>query len=90
MASGKGVPSNKLMPHGVYKDATLSYNKSITNAMTVDVEDYFQVAAFEKIITPNDWDDLSHRVDKNTDKKYRWKTYSNIVYVDTNIYEKYW
>lgn len=36
------------------------------NAMTVDVEDYFHVAAFEKQIKPHDWDSLVHRVDRNT------------------------
>lgn len=36
------------------------------NAMTVDVEDYFHVAAFEKQIQPSDWDSLVHRVDRNT------------------------
>ena len=39
---------------------------SIVNAMTVDVEDYFQVSAFEKYIAKADWDNISHRVDKNT------------------------
>lgn len=36
------------------------------NAMTVDVEDYFHVAAFDKQITPADWDSLLPRVDRNT------------------------
>lgn len=36
------------------------------NALTVDVEDYFHVAAFEKQITPADWQDLTPRVDRNT------------------------
>lgn len=37
-----------------------------TNAMTVDVEDYFQVSAFEPYITKQQWDTLPHRVEKNT------------------------
>ncbi|WP_020408736.1 XrtA system polysaccharide deacetylase [Hahella ganghwensis] len=41
---------------------------NITHAMTVDVEDYFQVSAFEKIIDRNDWDSLPHRVEKNTQR----------------------
>ena len=41
-------------------------NKTITNAMTVDVEDYFQVSAFEKIIDKSSWDQLPHRVENNT------------------------
>jgi polysaccharide deacetylase family protein (PEP-CTERM system associated) len=36
------------------------------NAMTVDVEDYFQVSAFEPYIAKDQWDTLSHRVQKNT------------------------
>lgn len=40
----------------------------ITNAMTVDVEDYFQVGAFEKIIDPKDWDDFPCHVEKNIDR----------------------
>ena len=36
------------------------------NAMTVDVEDYFQVSAFESVYTPNDWNAISLRVGDNT------------------------
>ncbi|OZG73439.1 polysaccharide deacetylase [Hahella sp. CCB-MM4] len=39
---------------------------NITHAMTVDVEDYFQVSAFENIIDREKWDALPHRVEKNT------------------------
>jgi polysaccharide deacetylase family protein (PEP-CTERM system associated) len=38
------------------------------NAMTVDVEDYFQVSAFEPYISKNQWDALPHRVASNTNK----------------------
>ncbi|HET7561841.1 MAG TPA: XrtA system polysaccharide deacetylase [Rhodanobacteraceae bacterium] len=38
----------------------------ITNAMTVDVEDYFQVAAFEKCIRRADWPRWPVRVADNT------------------------
>lgn len=34
--------------------------------MTVDVEDYFQVSAFEKTISRNQWETLPCRVEKNT------------------------
>ncbi|MEP9402331.1 XrtA system polysaccharide deacetylase [Sphingomonas sp. VNH70] len=37
------------------------------NAMSVDVEDWFQVGAFEKVIDRRDWDGLEHRVEANTD-----------------------
>jgi len=36
--------------------------------MTVDVEDYFHVSAFESVISPNDWASLSPRVGDNTHK----------------------
>jgi polysaccharide deacetylase family protein (PEP-CTERM system associated) len=39
----------------------------ITNAMTVDVEDYFQVSAFERYISRDSWDKLPHRVENNID-----------------------
>jgi len=37
------------------------------NAMTVDVEDYFQVSAFEPYIKKEKWDSLEHRVQHNTE-----------------------
>ncbi|MDD5034957.1 MAG: DUF3473 domain-containing protein [Methylococcaceae bacterium] len=40
----------------------------LTNAMTVDVEDYFQVSAFERYIPRGDWDRLPGRVEQNTDR----------------------
>jgi polysaccharide deacetylase family protein (PEP-CTERM system associated) len=39
---------------------------TLRNAMTVDVEDYFQVSAFENNISRNDWDRLPRRVEYNT------------------------
>lgn len=38
----------------------------IINAMTVDVEDYFQVSAFEPYVAKDEWDSLPHRVEQNT------------------------
>jgi polysaccharide deacetylase family protein (PEP-CTERM system associated) len=40
----------------------------IANALTVDVEDYFQVAAFERIIQFCDWERYESRVCQNTDR----------------------
>lgn len=40
--------------------------KNITNAMTVDVEDYFQVSAFENHVAKSQWDSLPRRVETNT------------------------
>ena len=38
------------------------------NAMTVDVEDWFQVQAFANTISRADWDGLERRVEANTDR----------------------
>ena len=43
-----------------------SSTKEIVNAFTVDVEDYFQVTAFEGHIGRDRWDDFESRVEKNT------------------------
>ncbi len=40
----------------------------IVNAMTVDVEDYFQVSAFEGIAPRHRWDSFESRVSANTDR----------------------
>ena len=37
------------------------------NALSVDVEDWFQVGAFENVISRPDWDGLPHRVERNSD-----------------------
>src|SRR3546814_5067616 len=37
------------------------------NALSVDVEDWFQVGAFETVIARDDWDSLPHRVERNSD-----------------------
>ena len=38
------------------------------NAMTIDVEDYFQVSAFEHLVEKNEWDNYSPRVYENTSR----------------------
>ena len=40
--------------------------KTIQNALTVDVEDYFHVAAFSRQIDPATWDRYPLRVERNT------------------------
>jgi polysaccharide deacetylase family protein (PEP-CTERM system associated) len=42
--------------------------KAMVNAMSVDVEDYFQVSAFESHIDRSQWDSLPHRVEQNTQR----------------------
>ncbi len=39
-----------------------------TNALTIDVEDHFQVSAFEHSIQRSDWDRLEHCIVANMDK----------------------
>lgn len=39
----------------------------VCNAMSVDVEDWFQVGAFETVIDKADWPSLQSRVERNTD-----------------------
>ncbi len=41
---------------------------SITNFLSIDVEDYFQVSAFEQVSPPASWDSRELRVERNTDK----------------------
>lgn len=42
-------------------------NYAITNALTIDVEDYFQVSAFAPYIAREDWDSRECRVERNID-----------------------
>jgi len=41
--------------------------QSRVNALSVDVEDYFQVSAFENIVDRSMWEELESRVEKNTE-----------------------
>lgn len=43
-------------------------DKPIRNAMTVDVEDYFQVSAFERYVERDDWDRIECRVERNVER----------------------
>ena len=43
----------------------------ITNAFTIDVEDYFQVSAFAPYIPRSEWDSRSCRVERNVDRILR-------------------
>ena len=45
-----------------------SSSGNIVNAMTVDVEDYFQVSAFEPHVDKADWDTIPTRVEANVDR----------------------
>lgn len=39
---------------------------SVKHAMTIDVEDYYHVAAFADVISTGEWDDYPSRVERNT------------------------
>jgi len=41
---------------------------NILNALTIDVEDYFHVSAFQDSISPEDWDRYPRRVEFNTNR----------------------
>ncbi len=43
------------------------HSKATLNALSVDIEDWFQVGAFETVIRRSDWDSLPCRVEPNTD-----------------------
>ena len=49
-------------------DASAHHNGRACGAMTIDVEDYFQVEAFAATIDRKDWDRLPQRVDRNTQR----------------------
>src|SRR5690242_10816850 len=40
----------------------------ITNALTIDVEDYFQVSAFAKHVRRSEWDSMECRVEQNVER----------------------
>lgn len=51
---------------------------AITNYLTIDVEDYFQVSAFEDMIDKNSWGTFECRVERNTDNLLESLEYHNI------------
>lgn len=46
-------------------DVSALPNRTITNALTIDVEDYFQVSAFAPYIARSDWEQRECRVEHN-------------------------
>ena len=45
-----------------------AFDDATTSSMSVDVEDYFQVSAFENHIARKDWHSLPSRLERNVDK----------------------
>lgn len=59
--------------HGLPQISHMSTRKPakpsrLRNAMTIDVEDYFQVSAFERYVDRADWANLPSRVEANTSR----------------------
>jgi polysaccharide deacetylase family protein (PEP-CTERM system associated) len=52
----------------VLSKSVSSASTGIVNAMTVDVEDYFQVSAFEHHVARHKWSDFESRVCRNTER----------------------
>jgi polysaccharide deacetylase family protein (PEP-CTERM system associated) len=50
----------------------------VANAMTIDVEDYFQVEAFASTIDRGDWESLPRRVERNTERLLQILAESNV------------
>ena len=48
-----------------FPETDQSKGLAITNGMSVDVEDWFQVGAFENVIARDDWDSIRLRVEDN-------------------------
>lgn len=55
-----------------------SNQERITNAMTVDVEEYFQVSAFERHVDSQRWDSMPSRVEASMDRILALFELSNI------------
>ena len=56
-----------LTSRSVSGSANVSVNRT-PNALTVDVEDYFHVSAFENYIARDSWNKLELRVNESTDR----------------------
>src|SRR6266511_605870 len=50
------------------KRSGVSQGHPMLNALTIDVEDYYHVSAFESIIRFEDWDGYESRVERNTSR----------------------
>lgn len=50
------------------KPAANQGRNSVVHALSIDVEDYFHVAALSRVIAPADWDTMPSRVEANTDR----------------------
>jgi polysaccharide deacetylase family protein (PEP-CTERM system associated) len=69
LPTGVPLPSKMSVPLPSKMSAPLPSKMSVPlNALTVDVEDYFQVQAFFDAIPRSAWEDLPRRVEQNTER----------------------
>lgn len=61
-------PDRPEVPNAAASPAFASRAQSVVNAMSVDVEDYFQVSAFEHHVARDVWDAIAPRVGDNIDR----------------------
>jgi polysaccharide deacetylase family protein (PEP-CTERM system associated) len=67
--SAEPVPAERpLSDPSPLAEAGIGGETAGANALTVDVEDYFQVEAFASIIERSSWDSLPRRVEPNTER----------------------
>jgi polysaccharide deacetylase family protein (PEP-CTERM system associated) len=59
------IESNRSKPVGPGSSPALA---PVTNAMTIDVEDYFHVSVFDGLVPRHAWEALESRVERNTDR----------------------
>jgi polysaccharide deacetylase family protein (PEP-CTERM system associated) len=63
-SGGRPVP----LPHNESVDRSVAASNLDINALTIDVEDYFQVEAFKGTIGDANWESMPMRVDRNTQR----------------------
>ena len=56
-----------MRPEAIADSSIATSNMRVTNGLSIDVEDWFQVGAFERVIDKADWDTLAPRVERTTD-----------------------
>jgi len=62
------MPAIQKMPRDASSAKVHLHGTALTNAMTVDVEDYFQVSLFERHVDRAEWDNIPCRIVENTEK----------------------
>lgn len=65
------IDTGALQGSAISEDSAGVQEDQIVNAMSIDVEEYFQVSAFANCIGPEDWDQYPSRVEKGVDVALR-------------------